>query len=110
MRQPFSDSIGNCCYCNRTRHECSAGRTLNYNFLSVIIYALIKTQPKRINWNVQFIKYFLNQKELFENNGYNLTQIESSILYIKTLTYDKLHLKSEKELEDKCKEALLQYK
>ena len=80
------------------------------NFLSVIIYALIKTQPKRINWNVQFIKYFLNQKELFENNGYNLTQIESSILYIKTLTYDKLHLKSEKELEDKCKEALLQYK
>ena len=80
------------------------------NFLSVIIYAIIKTQPKRINWNVQFIKYFLTQKELFENNGYNLTQIESSILYIKTLTYDKLHLKSEKELEEKCKEALLQYK
>jgi hypothetical protein len=80
------------------------------NLLSFIIYAIIITQPKRINWNVQFIKYFLTQKELFENNGYNLTQIESSIHYIKNLTYDKLHLNSENELKEKCEKALFKYK
>ena len=72
------------------------------DLLPLIILGIIKTKPKRMIFNIKFIKYFMNQNELLGNVGYNLIQAESSTNFIKAITGKQLKM-DEKEFEEKCK-------
>ena len=71
------------------------------DLLPLIIYAIIAAKPKRMIFNIKFIKYFMNQNELLGNIGYNLIQAESSTNFIQSLTGKQLKM-DEKEFEDRC--------
>ena len=72
------------------------------DLLPMIIYAIILARPKRIIFNIKFIKYFMNQNQLLGNIGYNLIQAESSTRFIQNMTGKDLKM-DEQEFEDKCK-------
>ena len=63
--------------------------------LYIIIYCIILTVPKRIFFNVNFTQFFLSGKELADNIGYNMTQAESAINYIRDTKPNDLGLSSE---------------
>ena len=78
------------------------------DLLPLIIYSIIAAKPKRLIFNMKFIKFFMNQSELLGNIGYNLIQCESSIRFIKSL--NEVQLKIDKqEFEDKCKFSIIEY-
>ena len=72
------------------------------DLLPLIIYAIIVARPKRMIFNIKFIKYFMSQNQLLGNIGYNLTQAESSINFIQTMSGKELKM-DQKEFEDRCK-------
>ena len=78
------------------------------DLLPLIIYSIIAAKPKRLIFNMKFIKFFMNQSELLGNIGYNLIQCESSIRFIKSLNEVQLKMNKE-EFEDKCKLSLYEY-
>ena len=71
------------------------------DMLPFIIYGIIKARPMRIRWSCRFIKFFMDESEKFGNNGYNLTQIESSIDFIRKIDENTVHLSSS-EFYDLC--------
>ena len=75
------------------------------DLLPMIIYGIIKAKPKRMIFNIKFIKYFMNHNQLLGNIGYNLIQAESSMNYIQTINGEKLKMKEE-EFEENCKIAM----
>ncbi len=78
------------------------------DLLPLIIYSIIAAKPKKIIFNLKFIKFFMDQNQLLGNIGYNLIQCESSIGYIQSL--NEKQLKMEKQFfEDKCKYSLEEY-
>ena len=78
------------------------------DLLPLIIYSIIAAKPKKIIFNIKFIKFFMNQNELLGNIGYNLIQCESSIRYIKSLNEKQLKM-NKQEFEDRCKLSLKEY-
>ena len=71
------------------------------DLLPLIIFAIISAKPKRMIFNIKFIKYFMNQNELLGNIGYNLIQAESSTNFIQSMTGQQLKM-DQKEFEDRC--------
>ena len=71
------------------------------DLLPLIIYAIISVKPKRLIFNIKFIKYFMSQNELLGNVGYNLIQAESSTNFIQNMTGKQIKM-DEKEFQDKC--------
>ena len=78
------------------------------DLLPLIIYSIISAKPKKIIFNLKFIKFFMNQNQLLGNVGYNLIQCESSISYIKSI--DEKQLKMDKqEFLDRCQLSMQEY-
>ena len=71
------------------------------DLLPLIIYAIICSKPNKMIFNIEFIKFFMNQNQLLGNVGYNLIQAESSISFILTLTAKHLKM-DEQEFKDRC--------
>ena len=71
------------------------------DLLPLIIYGIIIAKPKRMIFNIKFIKYFMSQNQLLGNIGYNLIQAESSMNFIQSLTGKHLKM-DEQEFENKC--------
>ena len=78
------------------------------DLLPLIIYSIIAAKPKRLIFNIKFIKFFMNQNELLGSIGYNLIQCESSIRYIKSLNEVQLKMDKE-EFDNKCKLCFKEY-
>lgn len=55
------------------------------DLLPVIFYILLSAQPKRIIWTCNFLNYFLTMSQKMGAEGYNITQIESAIMWVKNL-------------------------
>ena len=72
------------------------------DLLPLIIYGVIMSSPKRMIFNIQFIKYFMSQNELLGNNGYNIIQAESTIRFIQSIKGKEVKM-DEQEFEDRCK-------
>ena len=72
------------------------------DLLPSIIYGVIMARPKRMIFNIQFIKYFMSQNELLGNNGYNIIQAESTIKFIQSIKGKEVKM-DEQEFEDRCK-------
>ena len=72
------------------------------DLLPLIIYGIIIARPKRMIFNIKFIKYFMSKNQILGNIGYNLIQAESSMNFIQSLTGKQLKME-EKDFEEKCK-------
>ena len=75
------------------------------DLLPLIIYGIINSKPKRMIFNIKFIKYFMNQNQLLGNIGYNLIQAQSSMNYIQELRGSKLKM-DEQEFNKRCDETI----
>ena len=75
------------------------------DLLPLIIYGIIRARPKRMVFNVKFIKYFMSQNQLLGNVGYNLIQAESSMNFIQSMTGKQVKM-DEQEFQDKCQLAI----
>jgi hypothetical protein len=71
------------------------------DLLPIIIYSIINSKPKRMIFNIKFIKYFMSENQLLGNIGYNLTQAESSMNYIQNLNGKQLKM-DEQEFNKRC--------
>jgi len=59
------------------------------------IYCIIIAKPNRMIFNVNFIKYFLNENELLGGFGYNIIQAEGSINFIRNLQANQIGITQE---------------
>jgi hypothetical protein len=71
------------------------------DLLPLIIYSIINSKPKRMIFNIKFIKYFMSENQLLGNIGYNLIQAESSMNFIQNLNGKQLKM-DEQEFNKKC--------
>ncbi|EDO16893.1 hypothetical protein Kpol_1024p47 [Vanderwaltozyma polyspora DSM 70294] len=58
----------------------------NDEFLSLLIYYLIRITPQNIFLTIQFIRLFRYKKKLVQNELYVLTNIEAALVFIEDLT------------------------
>lgn len=77
--------------------------TSNDDFLSVLIYYIIKLNPKNIFLNEEFIKLFRYKKKLVESEMFALTNLNAALMYLEGLILNDLpnHLKNNLT-EDEC--------
>ena len=73
--------------------------------LQLIIYGIINSKPKKLNFSINFIKYFMDENQSLENIGYNLTSVQSSADYIQKLNGKKLKM-DEQEFQKRCDETI----
>ena len=74
--------------------------------LPFIIYGIINSKPKRMIFNIKFIKYFINQNQSKGDIGYSLTQAESAIRYIQKEINGKKLKMDEQEFQKRCDETI----
>ena len=55
-----------------------------------IQYLIIKSQPRRIVSNINFIKIFLTKEELLGNKGFLISQIDSALAFILSINHTHL--------------------
>ena len=65
------------------------------DLLPIIIYSILLIEPKRMIFNVNFTQFFLSANELLGDIGYNMTQADSAINYIKNLSPSQLGISGE---------------
>ena len=68
-------------------------------------YLLIKTQPKYLFTNINYIKSLLNEDDLIGPRGFYVSQMESASSFIFDINYTQLRI-SEEEFYLKTKNAL----
>ena len=68
-------------------------------------YIIIKAQPKRMFSNINYIKCFLDEKDLTGKKGFLLSQMDLATNFILNITYKQLKI-TEEEFEKKIKESL----
>ena len=73
--------------------------------LQLIIYGIINSRPKKMIFNINFIKYFMDENQSLENIGYNLTTVQSSADYIKKLNGEQLNM-DQQEFDKRCDECV----
>jgi hypothetical protein len=72
--------------------------------LPIIIYLLIKAQPKRLASNINYIAKFRQQSKLMSDSGFCFSQLRSAMTFIETLDHTCLTITSEVFLKN-CEEA-----
>ena len=77
----------------------------NDSFTEILIYSIIMAQPKRLDFNLDFIDYFFDEKNKMGKLYYYLTQAKSAVEYIMEFTDKNLKV-SEEEFNKKCSEAI----
>ena len=65
------------------------------DLLPIIIYCILLSEPKRMIFNINFTQFFLSANELLGNIGYNMTQADVAITYIKNLNPSLLGISNE---------------
>ena len=70
-----------------------------------IIFTIIGSKPKKIIFNIKFIKYFMSEKLLLGKLGNNISRAEISTIYIQGLNAERLKM-DEKQFKEKCQSAL----
>lgn len=58
----------------------------NDEFLSLLIYYIVKFRPKRLFLNAEFVKLFRYKKKLVQKELYALTNMEAALMFIEGLT------------------------
>ncbi len=76
--------------------------------LPIFQFILIKSNPKRIKTNINYINCFLSEEEYDSQLGYFLSQIESSFTFIMKLGYKEVNLTQE-EFDENIKKAKIRH-
>ena len=74
----------------------------------ILQYIILKAHPKRMYSNINYLKCFLGDSNLSDQNGFLLSQIESAYSYINNLNYQNLKITKE-EFDSKFEEARKKY-
>ena len=74
----------------------------------ILQYIILKAHPKRMYSNINYLKCFLGDSNLSDQNGFLLSQIESAYSYINNLNYQNLKITKE-EFDFKFEEARKKY-
>ena len=75
--------------------------------LPIIIYCIISAFPERIIFNINFVKFFLDDSDLRGGMGYNVIQAESSINFIQKIVAKQLGI-SQEEFNNNCMKKFIQ--
>lgn len=59
------------------------------DLLPIVINCLILAKPERLWWTCRFLNYFMTENQKMGHEGYNLTQIESAMIYVNRYYYSK---------------------
>lgn len=79
----------------------TAGKAVsNDDFLSVLIYHIIKLNPKNVFLNEEFIKLFRYKKKLVENEMFALTNLDAALMFIEGLTLNDFPKELQVQLKD----------
>lgn len=78
----------------------------NDDFLSMLVYYIIRVCPKNIFLNAQFIKLFRNKKKLVQQEMYALTNLEAALVFVEGLTYNDFTAISQEKLTEPEKNIL----
>ena len=78
------------------------------SFIVILIYSIIMAKPKRFDFNLKFIEYFLDEKYKMGKLKYYLTQALTAVEYIMGFTGKELNV-SEQEFNKKCSEAMKEF-
>ncbi|CAR27676.1 hypothetical protein ZYGR_0N01600 [Zygosaccharomyces rouxii] len=78
----------------------------NDDFLSMLVYYIIKVCPKNIFLNAQFIKLFRNKKKLVQQEMYALTNFEAALVFVEGLTFTDFIPSSQEKLTNSEKDIL----
>ena len=71
-------------------------------------YILIKSQPKHLITNINYIKCFLNEDDLLGRRGFYVSQLESASSFILNINHEQLKI-SKEEFDLKTKQYLSIY-
>ena len=75
------------------------------DFLPIIIYLIIQSKPEHLYFNLAFSKYFISSNDLNSMFGYALTNLETSINFINSITFKQFNI--DKHLfHEKCFKSL----
>ena len=75
------------------------------DFLPIIIYLIIQSKPEHLYFNLAFSKYFISSNDLNSMVGYALTNLETSINFINSITFKQFNI--DKHLfHEKCFKSL----
>ena len=74
----------------------------------ILQYIILKAHPKRMYSNINYLKCFLGDSNLSDQNGFLLSQIESAYSYINNLNYQNLKITKE-EFDSKFEKARKKY-
>eukprot|EP00930_Biecheleria_cincta_P102332 TRINITY_DN94039_c0_g1_i1.p1 TRINITY_DN94039_c0_g1~~TRINITY_DN94039_c0_g1_i1.p1 ORF type:complete len:426 (+),score=67.24 TRINITY_DN94039_c0_g1_i1:122-1279(+) len=75
------------------------------DFLPILIYTLIKANPRRLPSNSRFVETFRQPSLLVAEDAYFFTALQSAIFFIKEINHEKLEVTSA-EFDAFCAEAL----
>ena len=77
--------------------------------IPIFQYIIIKSQPKRMISNINYINCFLDDEDLTGEKGFLLAQMKSAVCFINNVNYIKLKI-SETEFNINVKKSELKYK
>ncbi|CCE65517.1 hypothetical protein TPHA_0L01640 [Tetrapisispora phaffii CBS 4417] len=80
--------------------------TSNDEYLSLLIYYVIRANPKNIFLNTQFIKLFRYKKKLVENELFVLTNIEATLTFIDSIKTTDFSKETQEILKRETQEIL----
>ena len=78
----------------------------NDEFLSMLIYYIIKFRPRKLFLNAEFIKLFRYKKKLIQKELYALTNLEAALLFIEGLTLSDFSAELQDELSSQDRKCL----
>ena len=76
--------------------------------LNSIIYFILFYTPQRFIFKTNFCKFFLGKNELMGNIGINITQIESSLVFINKLQPTQMGI-SDQEFNNICSKKIIKF-
>ena len=76
------------------------------NFLPLLIFTLLKSNPPHLISNIEYIQRFRNSQKLIGEHGYYLSSLQAAISFIETLDHKSLTGISKQEFETNVEQAI----
>lgn len=83
--------ILNCCKVIYNMINASEGKPTGADdFFPILIYIVIRSNPKDLHTNIEFISNFRNPNKMGSEAGYYFTHLISAVAFLKDLNHSKL--------------------
>jgi len=78
-------------------------------FLPLLIYVVLKTNPPHLHSNIKFISQFRNPNKLLEETGYYLTQLEAAVSFLEIVDASRLTIDPEEFEKNMNQKRVIQH-